>query len=37
MLTFAAPTVIGSIILRAVFLVLCMAGTALVIAMAASF
>lgn len=37
MLTFAAPTLIGSIILRAAFILLCTAGAALVIAMAASF
>lgn len=37
MITFAAPTIIGSIILRAAFIALCMAGAALVIAMAASF
>lgn len=37
MITFAAPTVLGSLILRAAFVVLCMAGAALVLAMAASF
>lgn len=37
MLTFAAPTILGSLILRAAFLVLCLSGAALVLGMAASF
>lgn len=37
MITFAAPTLVGSLILRAALVVLCLAGAALVIAMAASF
>ena len=37
MLTFAAPTLLGSLLLRAAFLVLCLSGAALVLGMAASF
>ena len=37
MLTFAAPTLVGSLVLRGVFLALCMAGAALVLGMDASF
>ena len=37
MLTFTAPTILGSLLLRAAFILLCTAGAALVIAMAASF
>lgn len=37
MLTFAAPTVFGTFILKAAFMVLCAGAAALVISMSASF
>lgn len=37
MLTFAASTILGSILLRTAFLVLCLSGAAMVLGMAASF
>lgn len=37
MLTFAAPTLVGSFVLRGAFLALCMAGAVLVLGMAETF
>jgi len=37
MITFAAPTIIGTIILKAAFMIACMIAAGIVIAMSAGF